>query len=251
MINGEQRDNVPPVTACPKCAAPSPAGTDICSHCGVIFAKVRAHGAGTPLGGNEATVHPFVARGVSTLTLESYARAAFMVILGFYAFRLLSYSIASNYIGETFLHLVNLPFHEAGHILFSPFGRFIQVAGGTVLQLLVPAVVAISFFMRRDSYGAAVGIWWLGESMADVAPYADDARAGQLPLLGGVTGSEVEDYHDWEIMLGKLGLLSWDHAIGRFFFVVGGIVMTAAVVWGLIVTFSKTEASSNRVNNGV
>ncbi|WP_224956404.1 hypothetical protein [Geomonas subterranea] len=144
--------------------------------------------------------------------------------------------------GETFLHLVNLPFHEAGHVLFSPFGRFLQVAGGTIMQLLVPAVVAISFYMRGDRYAAAVGIWWLGESMADVAPYADDARAGQLPLLGGVTGSEVEDYHDWEVMLGKLGLLTWDHSIGSFFFVTGGVVMAAAIIWGVMVSFRQPEA---------
>ena len=37
--------------------------------------------------------------------------------------------IASNYTGESFLHLINLPFHEAGHILFSFFGRFLQVLG--------------------------------------------------------------------------------------------------------------------------
>ncbi|WP_224982243.1 hypothetical protein [Geomonas agri] len=172
------------------------------------------------------------------------ARCAFLALLAFYSFRILTHPIVSNYVGETFLHLVNLPFHEAGHVLFSPLGRFLQVAGGTIMQLLVPAVVAVSFYMRRDRYATAVGIWWLGESMADVAPYADDARAGQLPLLGGVTGSEVEDYHDWEVMLGKLGMLPWDHAIGTFFFVAGGAVMAAAIIWGLVVSFRHTEAES-------
>ncbi|MBU5613922.1 hypothetical protein [Geomonas azotofigens] len=112
------------------------------------------------------------------------------------------------------------------------------------MQLLVPAVVAISFYRRCDRYAAAVGVWWLGESMADVAPYADDARAGELPLLGGVTGSEVEDYHDWEVMLGKLGMLTWDHSIGRFFFVAGGAVMAAAIIWGVIVSSRHTETES-------
>ncbi|MBU5637111.1 hypothetical protein KOM00_10230 [Geomonas sp. Red69] len=169
-------------------------------------------------------------------------RCALLALLAFYSFCILTHPVASNYVGETFLHLVNLPFHEAGHVLFSPFGRFLQVAGGTIMQLLVPAVVAISFYMRGDRYAAAVGIWWLGESMADVAPYADDARAGQLPLLGGVTGSEVEDYHDWEVMLGKLGLLTWDHSIGSFFFVTGGVVMAAAIIWGIMVSFRQPKA---------
>ena len=58
---------------------------------------------------------------------------------------------------------------------------------------------------------------------------------------GGVTGSEVEDYHDWEVMLGKLGMLSWDHAVGRFFFVVGGITMAAAVLFGAVSTWREAR----------
>jgi hypothetical protein len=211
----------------------------------VIFAKIRARGAEMPAAPDQAAALPLAAPRAA-FTPVSCIRAVFLILLGFYTFRILSHSIASNFIGETFLHLVNLPFHEAGHVLFAPLGRFIQVAGGTIMQLLVPAAVAASFFIRGDRYGAAIGIWWLGESMADVAPYADDARAGQLPLLGGVTGSEVEDYHDWEIMLGKLGVLSWDHAIGRFFFVAGGLAMTAALIWGFRLAFRAKDCSEIR-----
>ncbi|WP_243373206.1 zinc ribbon domain-containing protein [Geotalea sp. SG265] len=242
MINAERNNVSPSVTACPKCAAPSPAGSETCPYCGVIFAKIRARDASVPEAQDQAAALPLAAP-QTAFTPQSLIRAAFLILLGFYSFRILSHSIASNFIGESFLHLVNLPFHEAGHVIFSPFGRFIQVAGGTIMQLLVPAAVAVSFFMRGDRYGAAIGIWWLGESMADVAPYADDARAGQLPLLGGVTGSEVEDYHDWEIMLGKLGLLPWDHAIGRFFFVAGGIAMTAALIWGFYLALCKAKTN--------
>lgn len=37
----------------------------------------------------------------------------------------------------------------------------------------------------------------MGQSLTDVAPYINDARALQLVLLGGRTGAEVEG-HDWE-----------------------------------------------------
>lgn len=231
---------------CPKCAAPRPEGCAICPSCGVIFAKVRPsrpHLFDAELNRSSA---PTLIAVESAAPAVTYARAAFLTFLTYYTFQLLTHPIASNYLGETFLHLVNLPFHEAGHILLSPFGRFLGVAGGTLMQLLVPAVVAISFLRRGDRFGASIALWWLGESLADVAPYADDARAGQLPLLGGVTGSEVEDYHDWEVMLGKLGMLTWDHAIGRFFFVAGGITMMAALGYGAICTYRAAKDARDR-----
>ena len=52
----------------------------------------------------------------------------------------MSASIESNMAGNSFLHLVNLPFHEAGHIISRPFGAFITSLGGTPGQLLMPFI---------------------------------------------------------------------------------------------------------------
>ncbi len=223
--------------ACPKCGSDNPEGAATCTRCGVIFAKIKP--APSPV--ERVPVRELIAEPQSPAVESGSSfvavKAFFMAAMAFYTFRLLSHPIVSNFAGESFLHLVNLPFHEAGHVIFSPFGRLIQVMGGTLWQLLIPAIVGVSFFLRRDYFATSVGLWWLGESMVDVAPYADDARAGQLPLLGGVTGSEVEDYHDWEVILGKLGILSWDHTVARIFFIGGGLVMAAAIVLGLITIY--------------
>ncbi len=48
-------------------------------------------------------------------------------------------TIIENAAGMSFLHLINLPFHEAGHILFIPLGRFMTVLGGSLFQVIVPA----------------------------------------------------------------------------------------------------------------
>ncbi len=97
--------------------------------------------------------------------------------------------IDSNAAGESLLHLVNLPFHEAGHVIFRPFGRFMTSLGGTLGQLLIPLVcLAILLLKSRDPFGAAVCLWWFGENFLDIAPYLNDARAGVLPLLGAIPG---------------------------------------------------------------
>lgn len=159
-------------------------------------------------------------------------RAAVYLVLLVWGFRLMTSSIDSNYVEESFLHLINLPFHEAGHLFFSPFGRFLQVLGGTLGQWLVPLAVLCAFVMKGNPFGATVGLWWLGESFLDIAPYMNDARAGQLMLLGGVTGSEVEDYHDWEVLLTKLGWMQYDHLIARLTFAIGVVFMLLALAWG-------------------
>ena len=105
-------------------------------------------------------------------------------------------------------HLVNLVFHEAGHLLFRPFGDFMSVLGGSLLQLLVPLAFLLSFLLRqRDPFAAAAGLWWLGQSLMDLAPYIHDAQAQRMLLLGGVSGGDVPGYHDWNNVLGRLGSL--------------------------------------------
>ena len=96
----------------------------------------------------------------------------------------------------------------------------------------MPAVCAAVLLLRtRDPFGAAVAQWWLGQSFIDIAPYVNDARSLDLVLLGGVTGKDVADYHDWEFILRKLGLLTWDHALANLAKFTGTILMLAALGW--------------------
>lgn len=131
------------------------------------------------------------------------------------------------------MHLINLPFHEAGHILFRMFGQFMMTAGGSAMQLLVPLICLLTFiFKTRDTFGASVSLWWMGESLIDLAPYINDARDLKLLLLGGVTGKDVDDYHDWEYILRKLGLLEYDHLLAKISHTLGALLMICAVFWG-------------------
>ena len=142
-------------------------------------------------------------------------------------------SIESNVVGESFLHRVNLPFHEAGHIIFRPFGAFITSLGGTLGQLLMPLIcMGVLLVKTRDPFGASVALWWLGENFLDIAPYMNDARAGQLPLLGGNFGhSAPYGFHDWEYLLTESGLLQYDHVLAKAVFAMGCAIMVLALMW--------------------
>tara|TARA_B100001123_G_C14865565_1_gene849778 strand:+ start:210 stop:641 length:432 start_codon:yes stop_codon:yes gene_type:complete len=109
-------------------------------------------------------------------------------------------------INQSFMHTVDLVFHEAGHVLFIPFGTFMSVLGGSLGQLIMPATVMLVFLLTyQNPFAASVGLWWFGQSMMDFAPYIADARAGQIMLLGGVTGADRPGYHDWTNILSRLG----------------------------------------------
>ncbi len=235
---------------CPKCDFEQPEGRAECARCGVIFAKIN----GVRRGDHSADEQRFsettavisdsemqAVGSVKTLLLPVpvdpnplviAGRAVLLVLLVIWSCFFLFASIESNAVGRSFMHLVNLPFHEAGHIIFSPLGRFIQVLGGTLGQLLMPMVcMAVLLLKTRDAFGAAVALWWLAESFMDIAPYINDARSLNLMLLGGVTGKDVPDYHDWEFILRKVGLLKMDHALAYLAQGAGIVIMVAALVW--------------------
>lgn len=66
----------------------------------------------------------------------------------------------------------------------------------------------------------------------DLAPYINDARELKLILLGGVTGRDVDDFHDWEFILRKLGLLEYDHLLAMAANATGISLMICSFLWG-------------------
>ncbi len=60
---------------------------------------------------------------------------------------------------ESFLHGVNLVFHEAGHILLIPFGTFMTALGGSLTQLLIPLCCLVALWRHGDQFGASVALW--------------------------------------------------------------------------------------------
>jgi hypothetical protein len=99
------------------------------------------------------------------------------------------------------LDYVNLPFHEAGHILFSPFGETLHILGGTLGQLLVPAILVGYFILKqRQPFAAALCLWWFGENFVNIARYMADARELALPLVGGGDHDWNELFYRWNLL---------------------------------------------------
>ena len=130
----------------------------------------------------------------------------------------------------SFIDNIDLVIHEAGHLFFFFFGRFIYTLGGTLMQIILPSLLAWYFFRNEYRTGVQFSGLWLGQNLINISVYAADARAQKLPLLGG---SNV--YHDWHYMLGELGLLNFDIEVGYMFFAAALIIFIVTLLMPLII----------------
>jgi hypothetical protein len=231
-----------PYAACPKCAhAPMPSDQSLpaaCPACGLILAK---YGAPVP-------------RAAAALALDEEEAPLFLalpdrVVRPLWSLRIFTWfvfaawslwiwatnDVRAGEIGSAFLHMILLPFHEAGHyLIFRWFGDFITILGGTLGQHLLPIVAGIALLRQRDPFGAALCLWLLGFSTVDMAIYMYDAFDPKLTLLGGATGQE-SDGHDWQNLFGDMGLLRRSRGIALFFAFVGYATMVAGLAWAALV----------------
>lgn len=154
---------------------------------------------------------------------ELYGRAILWAVLLVWGMMMIIGPVEKGW--STFLHHINLPIHETGHLIFLVFGRFVQFLGGSIVQILLPAIFAAAFLIyKRDAFAAAVMLWWTGQNFLDVASYIHDARAMSANLVGG-------GIHDWNWLLGKMGLLHLDHSIAAAVFALGAGIMMLSMFW--------------------
>ena len=235
---------------CPKCGLEQTDGNSECNRCGIIFSKYLAArelaaGASARAGGSlrlkreksgadlwDSLLYLLFRVDEDVNVFYFAGRVIVLALLLFYFLKYLFTSLEMAYSVMPFMHLINLPFHEAGHIIFSPFGRFIMFLGGTLGQVLIPLICTVALLLTSgQNFGAAASLWWCGQNFLDVAPYINDARALNLILLGGVTGKET-DGHDWENILRTLGWLKHDHLLAKLAYGAGLALMILALAWG-------------------
>ena len=231
---------------CPKCGfeQTKAALPGVCEHCGLVFEKWLKSQYQTRASRGEE--HYLSKRSslldeirASLLYIpDTFPRERFylyiLVYIGFFIWGW-AYIFSNHYSGElnnAFMHNINLVFHEAGHVVFRLFGRFMTILGGSLLQLLVPVIFMVAFIRKRDTFAASIMLWWLSQSMMDLVAYIDDAQRMEMWLLGGVQGKDMPGIHDWNNILGQLGMLGHAHGLAVATSVMANILMIAAFFWG-------------------
>ncbi len=230
---------------CPKCQHEQ-AELETCNHCGIIFKKYFDHLERIDL---EKQVSIFSGKGqeLDNGDVEKPINSNFSFLnrdwkpVSSPAFIFLSVVFIAHIIFfpkepvlkdwaflSSFIHSVNLVFHEAGHLLFAIFGnRTLTILGGTLNQLLIPLIVLITFFYKRDTAGTGFALFWFFGNFLDVGIYMADARFLKLPLIGGL-GMEA---HDWRNLFNQFELWSVDQLLSQIVFYSGWLGIFITAVW--------------------
>ena len=137
------------------------------------------------------------------------------------------------------LTLVNLGFHELGHLLTYPFPDLVTAAMGSVSQIVVPIGLAVYFALpRRDLLGAGLCLAWAGSAAQEASVYVADAPFQRLELIGGE--------HDWAFVLGRLEALDASNELAATVLALAWLLVlvgAATCAWGLV----RLRAPSVRV----
>jgi hypothetical protein len=159
-------------------------------------------------------------RGNRYSLVERRWRTALTLVLAIYGWQCLRSPATYRWLDS-----LDLAIHETGHLVFAAGGEFLMLLGGTLFQLLIPSALAVALWRQGDRHGATIPLWWLGQNCWNISVYIKDARAEELPLVGG-------GEHDWALLLGQLDLLERDQAIGGTVYLIGVLLYVVALVAG-------------------
>ena len=163
-------------------------------------------------------MHPSLAHD----TVERRWRTALTLVLAVYGWACLRSP------GEyRWLDSLDLAIHETGHLVFGFAGDTLHILGGTLFQLLIPAAFVLALWRRGDRHGATVPLWWMAQNCWNISVYIRDARAQELPLVGG-------GEHDWAILLEQFGWLNRDQSVGGAVYFAGAVLYAVAIVAGWV-----------------
>lgn len=137
--------------------------------------------------------------------------------------------------------------HEFGHLFFAFMGEWMGIAGGSLMQLLLPIGAAAVVLRSKDWFGLAVCGLFLAASLGDLSWYIADARAEELDLVSFSPDGAI---HDWNYLLARAKMLNLDTGIAQLTRFAGGLVVLASTAlalrlcWWMATLKPPTEAET-------
>lgn len=146
------------------------------------------------------------------------------------------YCVTNPTLGH-FIDNIDLIIHEAGHLIFIFFGEFMNILGGSVLQILVPIIFCLYFFVyKQEFFSGSILLFWVGFNFVNVSIYMGDAILMNLPLLGG-----DGVIHDWNYLLSQIGVLAKTATLADVTYNIGVFILVAAAIFSARFSFIENK----------
>jgi hypothetical protein len=142
---------------------------------------------------------------------------------------------------------MTIAIHEAGHfttMFWAP--AWLSVAAGSLFQWGAPLLCGWLLWRQGEPFSIPVGLVWLGLSLGLSVPYIADASTQALPLIS--VGNYHPDTHDWNYLLGGLGLLGYDGFLAGLCRLVSVFAVFAGLAVGgwLVVEMARLRSAYNQ-----
>jgi hypothetical protein len=146
---------------CPKCGFEQTDQNTECIYCGIVFEKYYKYQSAWTDAKTIDNENDNIMKWITnilfyikpdTSPVVFVFRILFFAVMVMWGFKFIITPLETNYTGQSVWHLINLPFHEAGHIIFRPLGRLMTSLGGSLGQLLIPFMCLVTFLIKtRDT----------------------------------------------------------------------------------------------------
>ncbi len=137
------------------------------------------------------------------------------------------------------LGLVDLGFHELGHLLTYWLPDLVTASMGSITQVAVPAGLAVYFAKWREEVpSATLMVAWAGSSARNVAVYIGDAPTERLQLIGGD--------HDWAFIFHRLDAMTMAPRVADLVGFLGSMTIAVAFLWAASVAATGKASAPGR-----
>jgi hypothetical protein len=119
-----------------------------------------------------------------------------------------------------------------------------MIAGGSLFQVIFPAVFVGYFIRQKSYYSATIVLLWFGQSILNVWVYASDAVVMQLVLTSGFTGTEGS-FHDWNYLLTATGLINSTKSVAGIIRFAGTFTIIVASLSAVYFSFAQPDQSDH------
>ena len=172
--------------------------------------------------------------------VANYWKLAGAIVLALYYVSYASGDPTHSYANWNLIDSADLVLHEGGHVIFSFFGEFIYILGGSLTQVVLPCIFVAYFFIKKNYYSGSILLFWVGQNILYVATYMGDSIRQELPLLGG-----DNVIHDWNYLFTQMGVLQYTYVISNATRDVGYCLIACAAL--LCLWFSFEAAARARM----